>query len=224
MLCILLLSKWLDLAFSYRPVLIFMSLGCCLLPFVARSGNVAWLLTMAGYFCFEIMNWVILSDTSFRFNMPAYRVCGFGRAAISGGVFLGAALGMYLNQHMTFTSEMSTALSFAMVFMMTVTYTFTLTERDVAKITRRRMRLPKAIGGADPTGSNESRPLSIGEKVQVVAKEYDISGRGLGVFALIAKGRSRPRIEQELYMSRGAVTRICGVCARSSMSIPVKTS
>jgi DNA-binding CsgD family transcriptional regulator len=198
-LAILFFSKRLDLAFTYRPVLIFMSLGCLLLPFIGYSGGITWTLTMAGYLCFEIMNWVALSDMAFRFEIPALRAFGYGRAAVSGGVLLGAFLAQwFINSGLAVAPQGSVALSFAMVFVLIITYTFTLTERDVAKITRVRARVPFRE-------SDERSPISLEDKVLVLAEEYGISGRGLEVLMLLAKGRTGTRIEQELYMSRGTV-------------------
>jgi DNA-binding CsgD family transcriptional regulator len=191
-------SKRLDLAFTYRPVLIFMSLGCLLLPFVGLSGSIAWVLTMAGYLSFEIMNWVVLSDMVFRFELPAFRVFGFGRAAVSGGVLLGALLIQCFGNSLVLSFQGSSALSFAMVFVLIVTYTFTLTERDIAKLTRVRARVPFRE-------TDERSPLTLEDKVLLLAEEHGISGRGLEVLLLLAKGRTSTRIEQELYMSRGTI-------------------
>jgi DNA-binding CsgD family transcriptional regulator len=198
-LTVLFFSKRLDLAFTYRPVFIFMSLGCLLLSFIGYSGGIAWILTMAGYLCFEIMNWVALSDMAFRFEIPAFRVFGYGRAAVSGGILLGAFLAQwFIASGLAPILQNSVALSFAMVFVLIITYTFTLTERDVAKITRIRARIPFRE-------SDEHNPLSLEDKVLALAEEYGISGRGLEVLMLLARGRTGNRIEQELYMSRGAV-------------------
>jgi DNA-binding CsgD family transcriptional regulator len=198
-LCVLFFSKRLDLAFTYRPVLIFMSLGCCLLPFFYNSGVVAYFLAMTGYLCFKIMNWVILSDASFRFGIPAFRIFGFGRASVSGGVLIGAVLGGFLSTSADYSFELTAGFSLIMIFVMIVTYTFTLTERDVAKLTRQRSRHP--VMQPDPV----NRSPSLAEMVNVLARKHDISGRRLEVLHLLVKGRTGARIEQELYMSRGTV-------------------
>ena len=198
-LFVLFFSKRLDLAFTYRPVLIFMSLGCCLLPFFYNSGILAYLLTMTGYLCFEIMNWVILSDASSRFEISPFRIFGFGRASVSGGVLVGAVLGNFLSATVDYSLEFIASFSLAMVFIMIVTYTFTLTERDVAKLTKQRSQYPVM-----PSDSVDNL-LSLDDKVSILAEEHDISGRGLEVLRLLAKGRTGVRIEQELYMSRGTV-------------------
>jgi DNA-binding CsgD family transcriptional regulator len=198
-LCVLFFSRRLDLAFTYRPVLIFMSLGCCLLPVFYNSGVVAYFLAMTGYLCFEIMNWVILSDASFRFGIPPFRIFSFGRASVSGGVLIGAVLGSLLNAVVDYSLEFITGISLVMVFVMIVTYTFTLTERDVAKLTKQRSQYPFTHQDA------ADRSLLLDERVDILAKRHDISGRGLEVLRLLAKGWTGVRIEQELYMSRGTV-------------------
>ena len=203
-LLLLLLSRQLDLAYTYKPVLILMMIGCIMLPFTGRANLPAHAVTMGGYICFEIMNWAILSDISFRFNIPACRVYGFGRAATSGGVLLGALIGLYLNRNVVFTSEILTALAFALIFAMVITYTFTLTERDVAKITRQRRRHPVQHSG-NAEAPEPRRELTIDEKAELLAAEHDITGRSLEVLVLLAKGNSAARIEQELYMSKGTV-------------------
>ncbi len=203
-LMLLLFSRQLDLAYSYKPVLILMMVGCILMPFsgIWNLGNLpAHAAAMAGYIGFEIMNWTILSDISFRFNIPACHVYGFGRAATSGGVLFGAVLGVYLNFHIAYTTELLSALAFALVFALVVTYTFTLTERDVAKITRRRARHP-FLEDVDGVKRHE---LTLEDKVDILADRHGIVGRGREVLMLLAKGNSAARIEQELYMSKGTV-------------------
>ena len=198
-LFVLFFSKRLDLAFTYRPVLLFMSLGCCLLPFLYSSGVIAFILSMAGYLCFEIMNWIILADVSERYEIPPFRIFGFGRAAVSGGVLIGVVLGKLLISIFDYSFEFIVSLSLAMLFVMVMTYTFTLTERDVARLTRQRSQNPAMIT------IPEDKLLSLDEKVSVLAEEHSISSRELEVLQLLAKGRTGVRIEQELYMSRGTV-------------------
>lgn len=202
MLALLLFSKQLDLAFTYKPIVILMTIGCISLPFIGNSSVPASVAAMTGYVCFEMMNWTILSNISHQFSIPAIRVFGFGRAATSGGVLAGALIGMYLNMNAEYTTELLTALAFALIFAMVVTYTFTLTERDVAKITRTRARHPVTTMSNVEKGPHE---LTIDEKVGILADRYEIFGRGREVLLLLAKGNSAARIEQELYMSKGTV-------------------
>ena len=139
-LLILLFSRRLDFAFTYRPVLIFMSLSCLALPLLGDNYYLTYVLAMTGYFCFEIMNWVMLSDITYRFEANAYKIYGFGRAAVAAGVLIGQFVGNYLASFSAVPQEFMYALSLGLIFMMLITYTLTLTERDVAKITRMEQR------------------------------------------------------------------------------------
>ena len=212
---LLLLSRRLDLTFTYKPIIIFMTVACLILPLLHAGSPVAYVLAMAGYFCFEIMNWVIYADMAYRYNMNAYRVYGFGRAALAVGVLLGDVLGRVVSRPPLMSIEQLYAVSLALVVLMIITYTLTLTERDVARITRlesRPFKLP-ASAFADEDAEiaalaaqeNAPRELTIDEKVELLAAKYEIDGRALDVLQLLAKGRTAARIEQELFVSRGTV-------------------
>lgn len=207
MLGILLLSKRLDLAFSYKPVLLFMAAGCLLLPFSEANLSVSYTFALAGYFCFEIVSWVMLSDMSFRFDVPPFRAYGFGRCAVSGGVLLGALLTSWLAGNVELTAEFRFAVACLMTFAAIATYTFALTERDIARVHRRSMdRYRKDDSGRnDATAEAPREALTLEDKVAIVAEEHGISGRALEVMLLLAQGRTATRIEQELYISRGTV-------------------
>ena len=212
---LLLLSPRLDLTFTYKPIIIFMTISCLILPLLKTGSPIAYVLAMAGYFCFEIMNWVIYADMSYRYNMNAYRVYGFGRAALAVGVLLGDVLGRILGQPDVLSTDQLYALSLGFVVLMIITYTLTLTERDVARITRlesRPFKLPASAFADDDAeiaalAAQEEAPreLTIDEKVELLAAKYEIDGRAYDVLQLLAKGRTAARIEQELYVSRGTV-------------------
>ena len=216
---ILLFARRLDMAFTYRPVLIFMTISCLALPLLEGSYFLSYVLTMAGYFCYEILNWVMLTDITYRHRMSAYRVYSFGRAAVSGGILVGQFASLFMSSYPEgMPTQMLYGISLGFVLLMIITYTLTLTERDVARVTRmesRPFKLPaKALADAEPEtpaagtsaeAEEEPRELSLEEKVQLLALRNDISGRAYDVLLLMAKGRTAARIEQELYVSRGTV-------------------
>lgn len=220
MLGILLLSKRLDLAFSYKTVLIFTAAGCLLAPFFEvnefLNHFLAYAFVQTGYFCFEIISWVMLADMSLRFAVPPLRAYGFGRCAVSGGVLSGSLLSSFLASSVEFTWQIRFAVSCLMVFAVVVTYTLTLTEHDIARVHRHSMRRRgRRDDGpfADPSRRDEalSQPdpqiaaLSLEDRVDIVAEREGVSGRTREVMLLLAQGRSAARIEQELYISRGTV-------------------
>ncbi len=221
MLGILLLSRRLDFAFSYKTVLIFMVAGCLLTPFFETNSFLnhfmAYAFVQAGYFCFEIISWVMLADMSLRFSIPPLRAYGFGRCAVSGGVLLGSLLSSLLTSSLTLTWQLRFAVACVMAFAVVITYTLTLTERDIARVHRHSMRrlsdsqqrndpftVPSRMRADGPV-EPEREALSLEERVDLVAERHGVSGRAREVMLLIAQGRSATRIEQELYISRGTV-------------------
>ncbi|QOS69443.1 hypothetical protein GS424_006260 [Eggerthella guodeyinii] len=214
MLGIVLFSRRLDLAFSYKPVLIFMALGCLMLPFFEANYFLSYTFALTGYFCFEIVSWVMLSDMTFRFGVPAFKAYGFGRCAVSGGVLLGSLLISWLAESVNLSSQFRFAAACLMLFVMIVAYTLTLTERDIARMHRRSMdrfetqasRIAPSDAWKSTSGDESARePLSLEEKVAIIAEQHQVSGRALEVMTLLAQGRTAARIEQELYISRGTV-------------------
>lgn len=51
--------------------------------------------------------------------------------------------------------------------------------------------------------------LSLEEKVESIAKDYEIGGRALDVLELLVQGRTAARIAQELFVSQGTVNTYC---------------
>ncbi len=213
---ILLLARRLDMAFTYRPVIIFSTISMLILPLLNDSYFLTYVLALSGYFCFEILNWVMLADISFRYDMSAYRVFSFGRAAVSGGILVGDLVGFFLLRYPGETTiDMLYVVSLAIIFLMVITYTLTLTERDVAHITRVEPRTNKIanreyikdeiLNNNDNDLERENNSLTTDERVEILALQHGINGRAYDVLLLMAKGRTAARIEQELYISRGTV-------------------
>ena len=214
---ILLLARRLDMAFTYRPVLIFMTAALLILPMLHNMIYLTYLLTISGYFCFEILNWVMLADITHRHNASAYRVYGFGRAMVTGGILVGELAGLLLGRFAGgIPTEVLYGVSLALVLSMVIVYTLTLTERDVARVTRmesRPFKMPaKALEATESDDEattvavpEEPHELTLEEKVDLLALRNDIDGRARDVLYLMAKGRTAARIEQELYISRGTV-------------------
>ena len=213
---LLLFSRRLDLAFTYRPVVIFMTVSCLILPLTGGHYYSAYVLTLLGYFIFEILNWVMMADITFRYRMSAYKVYGLGRAAVSAGVLVGELIGLLFKPYGDgIPIEVLYVISLVLVLMMVITYTLTLTERDVARITRLESRPFKLSAKAmtevvedSPEAESEAgaaHELTMDERVHLLALRNGIEGRAYDVLLLMAKGRTAARIEQELYISRGTV-------------------
>lgn len=202
----LLLSQRLDVAFTYQPVVPIIVLGCFASLFLERGSILACTLVLVSYQLFGLINWTLLANFSYYHDTPSIRIFGFGRASLSGGVLGGHLLLGALQGLGGFSFAQKTALLIAVIFAASIACTFIFTPRTLAQTLRRQwLHLPprEAIleEALDPAGTE----LTLDKKIEIIAREYEITGRMLEVFELMAHGRTGTRIEQELYMSKGTV-------------------
>lgn len=197
---LLILSKRLDLAFSYRPILLLLALGCFLLPLFEQGSALPYFFARIGYVCFLILNWVMLSDLAFRSSLSPYRVFGIGQAASSFGLLVGALLGVVIQATGTTLADHAQELSGCLVFVLLVAYIFTYPEQSSSDLDK-------------PVQSDEERNAeargagpSLEERCLAVAAQHHLGERATEVMILFAKGRSKSRIEQELYISQSTVS------------------
>lgn len=194
---VLMLSRHLDLAFSYRPVLILLAIGCFLLPFIEHGNAVPYFFARVGYVCFLIMNWVMLSDLAFRSSFSSFAIFGIGQAASSFGMTLGTAFSGITRLIGTSTFDQAQALSGLLVFVLLITHVLTTRNATVAN-------------SEDQTQGKDSstRPhaATFRKRCAAVAEHYHLGERATEVMVLFAKGRSKARIEQELYISQSTVS------------------
>lgn len=202
----LLLSQRLDVAFTYQPVLPIIVLGCFASLFLERGSAVACTLVLVGYQLFGLINWTLLANFSYYQDKPSIRIFGLGRSALSGGVLAGHMLIAIPGSLTAFSFEQKAAVLMAVIFAASLACTFIFTPRTVAQTLRRQwLHLPPRDTTAEEVPLHNEVELTLDDKIEIVAREYEITGRMLEVFALMAHGRTGTRIEQELYMSKGTV-------------------
>lgn len=198
-LAVLLCSKRLDLAFSYRPVLWLLALGCFLLPLFDRGSALPYLFARTGYVCFTILAWVMMADLAYRSSTSTFKIFGVGQASCSIGLALGALSGRALEAAGFSPAENSLALSGVLVFALIVTYTLILTERGVSRMIAKPSEKP------DPLREADAERAKAHDRCEALAARHGLGERATEVLALYSRGRSRSRIEQELYISKGTV-------------------
>lgn len=218
-LAVLLFSRRLDLAFSYRPVLWLLALGCFLLPMFDHQGYLPYFFARAGYVTFTIITWVVLADLSCKGSLTAARIFGLGEAALSSGLMVGALLGRASQWFEFSLSDYLMPLSGGLIFLLILVYTLVFTERDASRLIGRRDPAPlhcaaldtepeEAAEGAGPGGSNPLQVaprMNLEERCEALAFRHHMGERATQVLCLYARGRTRARIEEELYISRGTV-------------------
>lgn len=195
---ILVFSKKLSLAFSYKPVLWLAAAGCFLFTLLDFGSFLPYFFARTGYVCFTILTWVVLADISRRGSLPWMKVFGIGQAGIAFGSQIGSKLSIYFTTTDNLPSETLVATTGAITLLLVFVYTFVLTELDISRI------FPSKTAPGKEPDSAPSGPTRK-ELAQAVASFYKLGDRATEVMVLYSQGYTRKRIEQELFMSEGTV-------------------
>jgi len=188
---------------SYKPVMVFMSAGCALIPFLGSMPFVPLLLAYMGYFCFEVYCWLVFSTTSRLFSESPIRTFGYGR----GGVCLGVLIGNLACYRLSLESasfEMIAAISLVCIVVMVLTYTMVLPDSRVDTLFGQYRALVERAREDEEIRTRQSR-RPFHEKCERFGVYHDISGRAFEVMELLLKGYTAAQIGQELFMSKGTV-------------------
>ena len=209
-LVVLLVSARLDLAFSYKPVLWLVAVGCFLLGFLDTSSVVPYFFARTGYVCFIILTWVMLSDLACKGSISYCVVFAIGQACISIGSQLGYSGASLLIQSGYLVEGNLPALTGILVVLLISVYTFVLTERDIAKIMTPQQD-KRSEGDSRQPAESVSNSATHGDeegerdRLFRIAKEHGLGDRAAEVMVLYAHGDTRKRVGQELFISEGTV-------------------
>lgn len=199
---ILVLSRRLDFIFAYKPILLFMIVGYLLL--IPLRGSLAQLcLIVTSYTCFNVLNWLLLSDVCRRFDLPVVLCFGLGRGALVGGSIAGTLLVPLLETIFAGSLEASDVGIVLCVVCMLVSYLFVLTEKDIASLSGFAYSL-------DGDMSMEERALLIRrrrtiEACNLLSSRFELGERARDVLVCLAQGYTVGEIEEELFMAKGTV-------------------
>lgn len=91
--------------------------------------------------------------------------------------------------------------------LVSVTYMFVLPEAKLSELMGVGTHRVRGEDGAglEPGEAPGGRKRAFQEKCQVVAQEFGLTEREAEVMVLLAKGRTRARIQEKLYLSSGVV-------------------
>ncbi|NTW29307.1 MAG: helix-turn-helix transcriptional regulator [Coriobacteriia bacterium] len=190
----ILFSRDLDLGFTYRPVLPLLVVGFLLLPFLGGSRSyLAGAAVTAGYVCFDILVWIMLSDLANRSGISPLKVFGCGRGLAQGSMLIGMLLGYLFAGRIGVASEGLTWVAVGAVIALVLLTSIVLSARDVL--------------GA--WGLEEANALSAPDEDLLMLSYHEISERAAltrrerEVMELLAKGRSLAYIEGKLVIAHG---------------------
>ncbi|MEG0323158.1 MAG: LuxR C-terminal-related transcriptional regulator, partial [Raoultibacter sp.] len=130
--------------------------------------------------------------TTSRYHLSSIVVFGFGWGLMVAGGLAGTFIGGLLTSFVDLTPRLLSLIALLSVCALLFAYLFLFNERSVVELT--------VEGSEDPGGARPFR-----RRCEEVAETYKLSAKETEVMILVAKGRSTPRICDELDISQGTV-------------------
>ena len=193
----------------YRYIILLMGLGIVMHPFF-DSGLLPVVVSRVGVSCFEAFMWVVAIGFAKCFRVPPFQSVGLCWASLTGGLCAGAAFGYFFADARLVGLVPAGCLALVSLFVLLLVLTFVLTERDLISLegwgvfSRRR---PEDLPSSQETSvsSMDRARSAMAGRAHELAQKYRLSDREEEVLALLALGRSRSQIKEELYLSLGTV-------------------
>lgn len=179
-------------AFAYKVILFATAFIFLLLPIIDRGSFLANVLALTGYSTLSLLVWVVLSRTAGRYRLSSVVVFGFGWGLMVAGALAGTFLGGILTSFADLTPRLLSLIALLSVCALLFAYLFLFNERSIMELTAERDDCGEGI-----------RPFK--RRCEEVARAFRLSAKETEIMILVAKGRSTPRICDELDISQGTV-------------------
>ena len=183
-----------DVRYLYRAALPLMVAGALLHPFLSGAGLIAsGIMVNMSHAGFVILTMIVLSNICSRYGVLAIWLFGLTRAAR----VLASVLGSYVGTTAWATMDESGLLFLtSIVVVVLVAFSmFLLNEKD--------LETTWGITPLAPRHENADYAKSLAGRCAQIARAHGLTLREEEVLALLAQGKSVPRIEQELCISNG---------------------
>ena len=155
------------------------------------------ILLSSGNALFDMVAWLVLIAVASRNSRGAVAAFSWGRGVSSLGTTLGAAVGVHANTLAGMGTPLFDLFA-AMLVMLFVGY---------ALIGLKNFSFREVIDGVTPveTAVVEAPKATFDERCRALADEYGLTPRELEVFQMLARGRDRAYIQEQLVVSRNTV-------------------
>lgn len=210
----------------YAIVLPLMVLTLVIFPFVKSfSIDIAGFLGSLSFQLFDIICWVIMSDSAFQKRVPITRMLINGRIYYFAGMLFGTAAGHYLALNNLFKDkDLFTQLCLSSVVILVIATTIILKENELFSKKDTEEKEKPEYTEDKPVLTVPRAEEVFQYKAQLIAKRYGLTQREFDVFLLLSKGRSNKLIEERLFISSHTVDshvthiyRKCGVHSRQEI-------
>lgn len=151
----------------------------------------------AGNTLFDIVAWTVLIAASSRNLKASVAIFAWGRGVSGVGTVLGAALGVWSYQAFGSDPRVVAAVQ-GVIILVFVGY---------AMIGLKKFSFADAIAGVTPAVETvaQTPENQFEERCRLVAQRYGLTARELEVFMMLARGRDRTYIQEQLTVSRNTV-------------------
>lgn len=190
-----------DVRFLAKTVLPVGILAFALVPFAGPTWAfaVSFLIKLA-YVWFTFFVLLMLANISYRFEVPSLRLFAIARAASEGALFVGITVRRWVQQTELLSNDSFLfAIAVAGIVMILVCTLIWMSERSV-----------NADWGASGISLKDSVHIP-GERERIIMRceqlgeQHGLTAREAEILGLIAQGKSRVEIEQQLFLSQNTV-------------------
>lgn len=184
-----------------RTVLVIMAVAFLLAPFLGGQAlAVSYGIFGAGFWCFRAISWIVCFMLSFRFGYRPVRAVAVLDGAFALSVVVSGQLNLWVAESIKVGRIELTAVSLVAVFVLMLTAIFVLNGKGIGQLLRNE-NVGEAREGTDTIASSHDDVIA--EAVGGIARDFGLSPRETEVAELLAKGRSLPFVQNELYISSG---------------------
>ncbi len=164
---------------------------------LAGSRTATVMLLSSGNTLFDMVAWLVLIAVASRNSRGAVAAFAWGRGVSSLGSTLGAAVGVHANTLAGMGTPLFDLFA-ALLILLFVGY---------ALIGLKNFSFREVINGVTPveTAVVEAPKATFDERCAALADEYGLTPRELEVFQMLARGRDRAYIQEQLVVSRNTV-------------------
>lgn len=191
LVCVPLFSSGeLDVAAAYRACVLALGFMFLLLPILDLGSIPADIVALTMYATVTLLVWIVLVRITGLYGLVALFSFGVGWGAHVAGSLGGTFGGALLGSFMELAPRVLSIVELGCVCLLFLAYLFLFTDGSMASLLGVRYR---------------SGRCPFRERCEIVALDYDLTPREQEIMALVAKGRSTPRIQETLGLTAGTV-------------------
>lgn len=191
LVCVPLFSaRELDVAAAYRAAVLALGFMFLLLPILDLGSMAADIVALTMYATVTLLVWIVLVRITGLYGLVALFSFGVGWGAHVAGSLAGTFGGALLSSFLDLAPRLLSIVELGCVCLLFLAYLFLFTDRSMTSL----------LGVRASSGRQPFR-----ERCEHVAADYDLTPREQEIMALVAKGRSTPRIQEALGLTAGTV-------------------